>query len=193
MIIKKNSPELFDILKKTLQNNGTAIFPCDTIYGIMGRYPNLENKIQKIKERGNSRPFLKLISDTGMMKSMTSQDVDKRILSYWPGPLTLILKTKRKEEETIALRIPNDPFLLKLIKSLNFPLISTSVNRSGDVFLREITKIIEFYKDKVDLIVDAGDLPKKIPSTLLDISSKPYKVLRQGECLIPEEILKSAL
>jgi len=69
------------------------------------------------------------------------------------------------------------------------PIVSTSVNRSGGAPLWQIEKIIKEFEKDVDLIADTGDLPGRKPSPILDVTSKPYKILRQGACNIPSEVL----
>jgi len=93
-------------------------------------------------------------------------------------------------EGSVALRVPADPRLRLLLQRLDRPLYSTSVNRSGQPALWRITDILGEFETGVDLVVDAGDLPGRLPSTIVDVSQHPFRVLRQGALSIPPEALR---
>ena len=185
MIIKKDDPFLLKKVTDVLQSDGIAIIPCDTMYGIVGKVPATEERIRFCKGR-EDKPFIRLISNAERIREYTDISVDKRILSLWPGPLTLILPGKK--EQTYALRVPDDPFLTRIFDILHADLFSTSVNISGQKPLWKIKEIAGVFSKKVDLIIDDGNLEKSKPSTILDITKHPYQILRQGECKIPYEI-----
>jgi tRNA A37 threonylcarbamoyladenosine synthetase subunit TsaC/SUA5/YrdC len=103
----------------------------------------------------------------------------------FPGPSAL------EEEQTVALRMPADSFLQKLLFELDCPLYSTSVNLSGGEALWKIGDIIAAFAREVGLIIDAGDLPGQRSSTILDICQKPYKIIRQGALQLPDHLLST--
>jgi len=185
MIIKKDDPSSLRIAVKTLKNNGIAIIPCDTIYGIAGIAPFTENRIRLCKGR-DEKPFIRLISSPERIEYYSDISPDQRILTLWPGPLTLILPGRTGR--TYAVRVPDDPFILELLENLQADIFSTSVNISGRPPLWKIEQIKKEFSHKVDLIIDDGDLKEGRPSTILDITLFPYRILRQGECIIPEGI-----
>jgi L-threonylcarbamoyladenylate synthase len=147
--------------------------------------PETEHKIREIKGRAETNPFLQLIHSSRCLKELTGQPVPKKILNLWPGPVTLIVENRA--EGTTAFRVPNDPFLRTIIRRTGRPVYSTSVNRSGKAPIWESASIISGFEDKVDLILDDGDIPGREPSTILDISGDPIKVIRKGAYRIPQE------
>ena len=193
MIIREEDPQLFDILADVLTHNGVAVLKCDTIYGIIGLLDKTEKRIAEIKQRNTDKPFVCLIAGEEWVSEYAEIKIPENFKKYWPGPLTLIFTAKPGEtnRNSIALRVPQDKFLIKLLKKIGKPLISSSVNIEGEEPLYRINDIIKNFEDKVDLIVDNGDLsPLNIASTLIDLRKKPYKVLRQGELIMPDnEIL----
>jgi len=168
---------IFNVLKK----KGIVIMPCDTIYGFLGIAPETRKKIQEIKGRDDSKPFLILILKE-WISQYTSFQMDKYFLDQWPGPLTVIVPDKNNS--TVALRVPDDTVLLKLLYKLNHPLFSTSVNHIGEPAINKSGEIKVKFGNKIDLFVDKGDLPESKPSTIIDLCTKPYRVIRQGDCKI---------
>ncbi len=187
MVLKKSDNDIIIKITENLKNNGVAIMPCDTIYGIVGIPGTAEVRIREIKGRGENKPFIKLISSADYIKSISYDNLDNRILSLWPGPLTVIIEAGNGETE--ALRVPQDSFLLEILSLLGKPLVSTSVNRSGNPAMNNIAEIIKNFGKSVDLIIDGGDMRESVPSTIVDLTSKPYRILRQGKCVVPAEFL----
>ena len=186
MVIPVNHPKADNLLCDILLSGGIAIIPCDTIYGIIGCPFETRKRINIVKRSNIDKPLL-ILSDLSNIDKYTDCKIDKELLSYWPGPLTLIVLNK--DENTAALRVPDDQFLNRIFNTIGKGVYSTSVNRSGEKPYRNIKKIITEFNADVDLIIDAGDLPENLPSTLLDITKRPYKILRQGKLEIPENKL----
>jgi L-threonylcarbamoyladenylate synthase len=185
-----DDPSLFDTLIDILEKLGIAIIPCDTIYGIVGIAPESEKKIKELKGR-EEKSFLRLIPSSDWLSRFTDCALPSQLERFWPGPLTIIFPAKVEQNKSVALRIPDDPLLLRLMKRLAKPLFSTSVNISGQPALWRIRDILEIFEDKVDLVVDVGDRAEAVPSTIIDITEKPYKILRQGAVELPRKIYES--
>lgn len=193
MIINNTDSHLLSKTIEILNNNGVIIMKCDTIYGITGIFGQAEKRIAGIKQRDISKPFICLIPDTEWIPRYSGLSMPEKLKKYWPGPITVILPLKEQgfKCKSIALRIPEDKLLTELLYKINKPLISTSVNTEGKAPLYKIDEIIQDFETKVDLIINSGNLPEtNRPSTLLNLCEKPYKVLRQGELVIPAEDLK---
>lgn len=176
-----------DKMVNILKNNGIIIMPCDTIYGIVGKYPLSENKIRDIKGRDENKPFLILIKKEWITR-FTKIKIKKYFLNLWPGPLTLIVPGL--DGDTVALRVPHDNRLQKILLKINQPLYSTSVNNSGMPSLNKAKEIEKEFGNKVDLFVNEGDLEGNLPSTIIDLTQDSYKMIRQGACLIDLNMLK---
>ena len=90
---------------------------------------------------------------------------------------------------SIAIRVPDSLFLRRLILALGSPLYSTSVNKAGSPPLGSIEEIATQFGDEVDLIVDGGTQSEGRPSTIVDITSIPFRVVRQGDLvLLPADL-----
>lgn len=186
MVLKRDDPRLRGLLLDILRRDGVAIMPCDTIYGFIGKVPTTDSRIREVKGRGETNPFLMLIGTTEQARELSIAPLDERVLSLWPGPLTVVLGA---DDGTVAVRLPDDPFLTEIVRSLGSPIYSTSVNRSGSPPMWRVAEIVREFEREVDLVVDAGDCPAGKPSTVLDITRRPYRILRQGEYEVPPWLL----
>lgn len=179
------------MLVKTIEcltGNNLAILPCDTIYGICGKAPDTAQEIARVKGRHPEKPFLMLIHSIDQIKAFSDFIIPEKIMKLWPGALTLILPGK--DGNTYAFRRPQHDFLGPLLKALDFPLFSTSVNKEGEAPLNKIDMIIAHFEDQVGLVIEGGEITDAKASTILDLCSHPYKIVRQGELVISEDILK---
>jgi len=186
MVIRKKDPLAVETSAGILREGGIVILPCDTIYGINGLFPETDSRIRSIKGRGETKPFLRLIRLKDV-PAVSSSPIPPELLGLWPGPLTLIVACE--DGETAGIRVPRDPFIQEILEILGKPLISTSVNRSGSPAVEQIREIIDQFEDEVDLIVDDGDREGALPSTILDITGFPYRIIRAGACILPPFVL----
>lgn len=186
MTISANDPQAKRRLVDLLARGGVAIIPCDTVYGIVGRVPDTEARIRTIKGREETNPFLMLIGGVEQLKLISDTQLDAGVQRLWPGPVTLVIPAR---EGTVAVRLPDDAFLRDVILSLGAPIYSTSVNRSGSPPLAAIEQIVASFETDVDLILDGGSFGGRKPSTILDVSRRPYRILREGSGRIPPELL----
>ena len=172
------------------------IIPTDTVYGFSGiveksPHYNTDSAIRKIKGREEYKPFIQLIAAPEDIKNYTDDDIPQKLLDCWPGPLTIIVNTKKNtgtgtgtgsaaNTDTIALRCPGDEWLRKIIDECGVSIYSTSVNRSGQPVLDEENAIISEFETEVGLIVADGDRKNSVPSTIVRVEDGEYKVIRQG-------------
>lgn len=212
-LIKLAGKELKDIeiyLKIAVENiiEGKVIaFPTDSVYGIGGNPRNIEviNRIYDIKFRDRSKGLLLLLSDyEEATKIAEFNDTARKLAShYWPGQLTLILKRRKPcivlpevsaFQDTIGIRVPENQIILSILKLLKSEgyfggIIGTSANYSGEppsISGEEVKKKI---LSPIDLIIDSGKSKSKLPTTIVDCTSKKIKFLRIGE-ISNEEILE---
>ncbi|NLM01214.1 MAG: L-threonylcarbamoyladenylate synthase [Treponema sp.] len=176
-IYKKN---FFNILKivSLLKKGKVGVIPTDTVYGISGKVPDTEKLIFKIKGRIPEKAFIQLIAKKKDISNYTDTIIPNSILKHWPGPLTIIVKLK-SSEKSVAFRCPADRWLRILLNFCKFPLYSTSVNRTGSELKTNIKDIVSEFSNELDFIVDSGEL-NNLPSTIVDLTGKEPKVLRQG-------------
>jgi L-threonylcarbamoyladenylate synthase len=176
------------------------IYPTDTIYGFGGN-PFNEGAIKKISEvkgKVNWHRYIFLISDIEILKSYADVNSERYLdflLSIWPNPISVILKLKKKYQqllrsETGAFRIPNHRFCYKLISELKMPLISTSVNRTGNEPLNDSSMIIQEFLSEVDAIFYSGKKSFFEASTLIDLTGDEPKLVREGRIKFVELMKK---
>ena len=191
-VIKENNPESAQIASSILKREGIIIYPTETLYGI-GAIARNEKSVKKIfeaKGRPQGRPIPILVKDENMLAEFAEITEQASILInvFLPGPLTLVLKEKKKLPVLItagtgkvAVRISKHPFVKHLFDLISEPITSTSANMSAGENLFSFDEIYKIFKDKVDLIVDSGNLPPSKGSTIVDLTVEPPAVVREGD------------
>lgn len=177
MILNKKNPETLETISSLIKEGGVAVLPCDTIYGLCAVYKLGEKALMDLKGRDSNKPFLVLATKKQALE--LCRDIPEDILSSWPAALTVILE-KKNGEGTIAVRVPNDPFLQKLLEMVGAPIYSTSVNIAGEPSLLNLTAISKRFEALVDVIVRGDEVQGRVPSTLIDATARPYRLVRQG-------------
>jgi L-threonylcarbamoyladenylate synthase len=189
-----------------LRNGGVVICATDTGYllGVDGLNPEAIRKIYAIKGRSFDKPIHLVVSDIGMAKMLgeLDQNAERMFRQFMPGPLTLIVKKKPiipgllvSGLKSVGLRMPDNDFLLRLVKATGKPVTATSANRSGKSTPYTVKHVLAELGDAiehVDLIIDQGETHHAMPSTIFDMSQTPPKILREGP-ITPEmlsEVLK---
>ena len=178
-VIKPNIVAAVNVLKK----GRIIIYPTETSYGIGADATNPEaiRRINMIK--GRKEKFMPIIiSDMKMAQKylILNSNIKKLMKKFMPGPLTLVVKKKMKTKKMLGgFRIPANRFALTLVKRLGKPITATSANISGNKPIYNIAQVKKTFSNKVDLIINAGTLPKRQPSTVYDVYTK--KIIRQGK------------
>jgi len=193
MILNEDNSDSVNLAAKLLKSNGLVILPTDTIYGIAAD-ANSDSAIQKIynlKKRSKKKPiaiFLKNIIE--IEKNFILNDLEREIIQkYIPGAITIILRPKKNNKfskllnqnnDSVAVRIPNHKFCLKLLNEFSGPIAISSSNVSGQKEINNINLLEKQFNNDVDLIIE-GELGKKqIASTIIKIENNEVKILRQG-------------
>ena len=175
---------------KIINNGGIVVSPTDTVYGMLADASNKEavERIYKIKEREKNKPFLILIKNAESSKYFSQSEIPDIVKKNIPGELTFIMPLSDSLKEnflylknTVALRVPKDRYM-QLILNNTKPLVAPSANPSGAGEILDGNKLAELYKDKANLIINAGILENKMPSTLYDCLEN--KILRQGSVIL---------
>ena len=203
-IIKLNSGNVDQTINNTievLKSTGLVIFPSDTVYGLLVDATNKAavEKLIAFKNRPVGKP-ISIFTDIESMDQLVeiNKDQQKVFEEILPGPFTIVLPSKHKvnkllesETGTLGVRVPMYQPIKELVNKFKKPITATSANLAGrsphysiGSLLNELT---EKQKELIDLIVDAGQLPKNKPSTVVDLSRPNVKILRQGN----EDFIKS--
>lgn len=183
-----------------LRAGGVVLYPTDTLYGL--GCDALSNdavaKIYSIKGREIGKPIHAIVADMQMAGRYGEINDTARVLAsrFLPGPLTLILNKKKGLEtgiaskiDTIGIRVPDNKFCLALSRKFDGAITTTSANASGALSLRRIPEILVQLGKRVrdiDLIIDAGELPERLPSTVADVSTGMARILREGAISIED-------
>jgi L-threonylcarbamoyladenylate synthase len=190
--IKAKNPQYKKIEKAAaiLKRGGIVAFPTDTVYGIGVNALDQKavTKIYKIKKRNRNKPLIIMIAAKNDAEKYAYLTVkSKRLIAkFWPGPLTLVLKTKKSipkyltKDGTIGLRMPKNRIFISLARACKFTLATTSANFSGEKSTTSAQEVAEKLRRKVDLIIDGGRAKIGVGSTVIDMTSTKPKILRQG-------------
>ena len=174
-----------------LNKGNLVITPTDTIYGIMGDATNEETiqKVYKVKKRNKNKPLILLMDSYEMIKDYTKNitiEEETLIKEFMPGLVTIILEKNAKvnnlitaNNNTVGIRIPNDKNLIKIIKELGKPVISTSANISDELTITSIKDLDDELIKNIDYIYDGGTVVNK-SSTIVRFNNHKLEILREG-------------
>lgn len=186
-----------------LRRGGLLAVPTETVYGLAanGLDAIAVEEIYEVKGRPAIKP-LSLMLPGPLAIPLYAEEVPEaaKVLaeSFWPGPLTLVLKAKdtipdivRAGGDTIGLRCPDHPLTLELLREIGFPLAAPSANPSGLKSSKSADEVLGYFDGRIDGVLDGGPCGLGTESTILDLSRKPYRILRRGA--LPEEAVADAL
>ncbi|MBN2199954.1 MAG: threonylcarbamoyl-AMP synthase [Candidatus Aminicenantes bacterium] len=196
-------PRAIGHIARTMRNGGLVVFPTDTFYGLGGDALSAEviREVYGLKRREASKPLLVLIEGIEMAAEL-AEDIPplfwRAAEKFWPGPLTVVLKASPRVPRelgagtgTIAMRLPDVPWLRELVRETGFPVIATSANVAGAGEINDGREAKQVFDGQVALIVDGGRTPGGPPSTVLDLTAPAPKILRRGA--VPEDSIREAL
>ena len=183
-IKKSELNKSIDILKKS----GVILYPTETSYALGCDAGNDKAKARIFEIKGRSKnKELPLIAGSEVMVSrfckvgMASAALMKQ---FWPGPLTLVLDARRGKG-SVAIRVPGWDLVRMLSNRLGRPIVSTSANLSGRATCYSARAALRQLGGRgIDLVLDAGRLPRRKPSTIIDDRGKKLRILRQGAVII---------
>ncbi len=179
------------VAKRIYLEGGVFVYPTDTIYGFGANPFNEEavERIDRIKGREAGKMYILLIKDINNLQKYVELQSEKHfdfLLSIWPNPVSVVLNLNEKTKkilktDTIAFRIPNQRFCLKLLGELQMPLISTSVNRRSENPVIDPILIKENFESEVDAIFYSEKRTFIPSSTLIDLSGSKPELIREGK------------
>ena len=188
-----------NVVAEEVKSGKVVAFPTDTVYGVGVRYDD-ESAIEAMKKskgRPESKPFPMMVCDEVQMASVAwiDEDILRLVKRLTPGALTLVLRKKEtvpgfvtNGKDTIAIRIPDHRFVLDLLEKVGVPMLVTSANLSDHPSCRTYAEVMEQLDGRIDAIVD-GPCGSGVASTIVDVTSKPFKILREGAISL-EEIME---
>lgn len=180
---KNPDPQVIREAAGLLRWGGLVAFPTETVYGLGAnlRDPQAVQELYQVKQRPFEKQATLHIADfarveeEGATVSPLAWEVLRR---FWPGPLTVVLA--RPDGSTIGFRMPSHPVALALLREAAVPVIAPSANRAGQPPALTARRVLEVFSEKIDAVLDGGPAVSGISSTVVDLSSKPPRLLREG-------------
>jgi len=186
---------------EVLREGGVVLYPTDTLYGLGADATNKEavEKIYLIKGLDAKNPVSVIVPHINAAAGVVEITPLARRLSatFLPGPLTIVLQKTlhvpvwlNPHHSTIGIRIPNQTLCRSIASQLGRPYTTTSANKSGLESARTVEAILlqlGTEADLIDLVIDAGELPQSLPSTVVDAQGDTLKILREG-AIIAEDM-----
>lgn len=198
--IRLHKETIRDTLDKAvgiLKSGGIIAYPTETFYGLGVKFDLAESlrRLYELKKRPPDKAMPVIIGGRNMLPEIVPVDwlaslpsaAESLMDGFWPGPLTLLCPAREGLSEfltagtgTIAVRIPGESFALRLAKETGFPFTATSANLSGMPPAVNGQEIIRYFDEDLDLLIDGGQTPGGLPSTIAVVSGKGVKVIREG-------------
>jgi len=202
-VIPTAQPRAIEIALDVFGSGGLVAFPTDTVYGVGAPafMPHGVGRIYTVKGRPRSKAIPLLLASAASLKDVADDippEAGVLAKQFWPGPLTIVLKRKPNIPEvvtaggaSVAVRIPDHEFTLKLIQAAGGALAATSANISGRPDPVTAQEVLAYLGGRIELILDGGRCPGGIPSTVVDVTSRRARILRVGA--IQRETIEEAL
>lgn len=186
-----------------LRAGAVVALPTETVYGLAANALDAAAvaKIYAVKGRPAHNPLIVHIADRAQAQRCVTawpDSAERLAKSFWPGPLTLVLPRSPVIPDlvtaggaTVGIRWPSHPFMQAVIRACGFPLAAPSANLSNAISPTNAEHVRKQLGDQLALIVDGGQAQVGIESTVVDLTSPAFRVLRPG--MIHEESLRAAL
>lgn len=186
---------------KVVSEGGVIAFRTDTFYGLGADPFNAAAvaRIRELKGREENKPILLLLADASVAdrfiedRSKAFDDVARR---FWPGPLTIVGNAVPSLPPeitagtgTVGVRVPGDSDVRDFVRLCGGAITATSANPSGGEPARTAGEVLAYFRDGIDLVIDSGAVTSARPSTVLDVTTSPPRVVREGA--IPATELRS--
>lgn len=175
-----------------LREGGLVAFPTDTVYGL-GASASIRQAVERIyevKERPHSMALPLLLADKSQMSEVAEfVPPIARLLAdkFLPGALTIVLPRSKSipdiitaGDDTVAVRIPDHPVPVALIRGLGAPVVGTSANLSGRPSPLTADEVYSQLGDRIDYVIDGGKCPGGRESTVVDVTKEIPVILREG-------------
>lgn len=191
-MIENPTPEVLARAAAQIRAGGLVAFPTETVYGLgaNGLLDSAVEQIYAVKGRPQNNPLIFHVAQVQQARDLVNEwPLEAEVLANacWPGPITLVLPVRTDFNSpalaggrTIALRIPDHPVALQLLREANVPIVAPSANRSGSLSPVTAQHVWENFQESVPLILDGGSCLVGIESTVVDLCSRPPRILRPG-------------
>lgn len=185
---------------RIVKRGGLVVYPTDTVYGLGCDPLNIQAVKRIFKVKGErEKPFPVLASSIESVEKIAhlSKKARKIAAKLWPGPVTLVLPKKDALPDivtcglnSVGMRVPRHEVAMELIRLSQGLLIGTSANKTGENPPRTAHEANKQLGKEVDIILNGGPTPLGVASTVIDLTSKKTKILREGPISL-EGIMKA--
>jgi L-threonylcarbamoyladenylate synthase len=177
---------------KAIRAGEIVVLPTETFYGLGADAFSARavRSVYALKERDRGKPLSLVVSDLDAAERLAAEipAVFRPLAAeFWPGPLTLVVKAKPifpaemlGPGGTVAVRVPGSSWLRGLLAEVGVPLTATSANLSGEAEVADPAEVVRLFEGRVAVIVDGGRTPGGRPSTVVDLTGSPPRILREG-------------
>jgi L-threonylcarbamoyladenylate synthase len=181
---------------EALRRGELVAFPTETFYGLGAAAldAGAVRRVFEVKGRPESRPLLVLVDSEAMVEAVAAEvPAAARALMarHWPGPLTLVLRARPSVPAevhagtgTVGVRLSPHPVATGLVRALGGPVTAPSANLTGEPPPSDAAAVRRVFEGKIALILDAGPTPGGLPSTVLDVTVDPPRVIRAGAVVV---------
>jgi len=172
--------------------------PTETVYGLAGNIFS-EKAIKSIfstKQRPFFNPLIVHISSVKSLNNLVTHVPEKAKLlasAFWPGSMTLVLKKSKTipdiitaGKDTVAVRVPNHPITLALLKKLPFPLAAPSANPFGSISPTKPAHVENYFRNSIKMVLDGGSCANGIESTIIGFENEEPVIYRLGALPLEE-------
>jgi L-threonylcarbamoyladenylate synthase len=178
--------------KQFLEQGELVAIPTETVYGLAanGLDADAVLRIYKAKNRPSFNPLILHVAYLSEAKKLVKYFPAKALQlaeAFWPGPLTLVLPKNDTVPDittagnrTVAIRVPNHPLTLQLLRQLNFPLAAPSANPSGYVSPTSAEHVLQQLGNEVKYVLDGGNCSVGVESTIVKVDDEDVTILRLG-------------
>ena len=201
---QKEIEEKISAAAKILREGGLVGIPTETVYGLAanGLDPVAVKRIFEAKGRPQDNPLILTIPGQQWLPRFCKDIPPLAYVlarKFWPGPLTMILKCRKDVVpdiitaglDTVAMRCPNHPVTLAIIREAGIPVAAPSANTSGRPSCTTAQDVLEDMDGKIEGVVDGGPCTVGVESTILDLTCEPPRLLRPGG--LPLEALEQLI
>jgi len=191
--LKAESHTALTKVKKIIQGGGIIAYPTETFYGlgVDARNEEAVKALFSLKGRDFNKPVSILVKDETALRQVVTDvppAAEALIRHFWPGPLTLVFTALPALSPLltagtgkIGVRISSSPTAAELLAAIDCPLTTTSANPSGLPAPVTAEAVLEYFGDGLDALLDGGELPGTLGSTVVDVTGANVTILREGE------------
>jgi tRNA threonylcarbamoyl adenosine modification protein (Sua5/YciO/YrdC/YwlC family) len=185
--VDPEDPEIAKIKKaaSVLKKGGLVAFPTETVYGLAANLANKKSmdRLIKVKQRPEEKLFSIHIAEKDKIEEFARDipvGVYKLIDKFWPGPLTIILHSKKNNQQTVGIRMPSNKVALELINLAKVPIVAPSANISGKKPPTTAEEVLDYFDGKIDMLIDGGKTALGVSSSVADFTRTNFEVVREA-------------